>query len=42
MNSYNAMRGSKHGLEKHIKETLQPNLLDINIEFCHHIHNAAK
>ena len=36
------MRGSKSGLEKQIKEKLQPNLLDVDGHSCHHIHDAAK
>ena len=36
------MRGSKNGLEKQIKEKLQPNLLSIDRDSCHHIRNAAK
>ena len=42
MDSCNIMRGSKNGLEKQIKEKLQPNLLDIDRDSCRHIHNAAK
>ena len=38
----NVIQGSKNGLEKQIKEKLQPNLLDIDGYSCHHIHNVAK
>ena len=36
------MRGSKNALEKQIKEKLPAKLLDIDGDFCHHIHDAAK
>ena len=42
MDSCNVMQGSKNGLEKQIKEKLQPNLLGIDGDSCHHIHNVAK
>ena len=42
MDSCNIMGGSKNGLEKQIKEKLQPNLLDIDRDSCHHIHDVAK
>ena len=42
MDSWNVMRGSKNGLEKQIKENLQPNLLDIDRDSCHHMHNVAQ
>ena len=35
MDTCNRMQGSKNGLEKQIKEELQPNLLDIDGDSCH-------
>ena len=42
MDSCAVMRGSKNGLEKRIRETVCPDLLDIDGDTCHHIHNASK
>ena len=42
MDSCNVMRGSKNGLEKKLRETVCPNLLDIDGDSCHHIHNGCK
>ena len=39
--STNYMRGKKSGLETKLREK-QPNLLDIDGDICHHIHNAVK
>lgn len=41
MDSCAVMRGSKTGLETRIKRYC-PNLLDIDGDSCHHVHNAAK
>ncbi|CAL4093635.1 unnamed protein product, partial [Meganyctiphanes norvegica] len=42
MDSCNVMRGCKSGLETRIREKFAPNLLDIDGDTCHHVHNAAK
>lgn len=42
MDSYNAMRGSKSGLDYNQKKEKAPHLLDINRDSCHHIRNASK
>lgn len=42
MNSYGVMRGSKNGFETKIRQCVAPNLLDIDGDTCHHIHNASK
>ena len=42
MDSCNVMRGSKSGLETRIRGTHCQNLLDVDGDSCHHIHNAAK
>ena len=36
------MRGSKNGLEKKLRETVCPNLLNTDGGSCHHIHNGSK
>lgn len=36
------MRGSKMGLETRVRQKHCPNLLDVDGDSCHHIHNAAK
>ena len=41
MDSCNVMRGSKNGVEQKLREKV-PQLLDIDGDSCHHIHNAAK
>ena len=35
------MRGKKSGLETTLREK-QPNLLDVDGDICHHMHNAVK
>ena len=35
------MRGKKSGLESKLREK-QPNLLDVDGDICHHVHNAVK
>ncbi|XP_052282792.1 uncharacterized protein LOC127879778 [Dreissena polymorpha] len=42
MDSCAVMRGSKNGLERRIREEKAPNLLDIDGDVCHHIHNGTK
>lgn len=42
MDSCNVMRGSKSGLETRIRSKYCQNLLDVDGDSCHHIHNAAK
>ncbi|CAM1291290.1 FBN1 (predicted) [Pycnogonum litorale] len=42
MDSCAVMRGSKSGLEQRIRETKAPQLLDIDGDICHHVHNASK
>ncbi|KAL3066168.1 hypothetical protein OYC64_016169 [Pagothenia borchgrevinki] len=42
LDSCNVMRGSKSGLETRIRDKHCQNLLDIDGDSCHHIHNAAK
>ncbi|KAL2102116.1 hypothetical protein ACEWY4_001284 [Coilia grayii] len=41
MDSCAVMRGSKTGLETRIQQYC-PNLLDVDGDSCHHVHNAAK
>lgn len=41
LDSCAVMRGSKTGLETRIQQYC-PNLLDVDGDSCHHIHNAAK
>ena len=36
------MRGSKTGLEQLIRQRKAPNLLDIDGDVCHHLHNASQ
>lgn len=42
MDSCRVMRGSKSGLETRIREKHCQNLLDVDGDSCHHIHNAAR
>ena len=42
MDSASVMRGSKSGLEKRLRDTVAPHLLDIDGDACHHIHNIVK
>ena len=42
MDSCNVMRGSKSGMETRIRGTHCQNLLDVDGDSSHHIHNAAK
>lgn len=42
MDSCGVMRGSKMGLETRVRQNHCPNLLDVDGDSCHHIHNAAK
>ena len=42
MDSCNVMQGSKNCLQKKLCETVCPNLLDIDGDSCHHIHNGCK
>lgn len=42
MDSCAVMRGSKNGLEKKIRESKAPALLDIDGDICHRMHNASK
>lgn len=42
MDSCAVMRGSKKGLETRVRQNHCPNLLDVDGDSCHHIHNAAK
>lgn len=42
MDSCNVMRGSKNGLEVRIRKEKAPQLLDIDGDSCHHVHNACK
>ena len=42
MDSCGVMRGVKNGFETKLRDQVAPNLLDIDGDACHHIHNAAK
>ncbi|KAK6196348.1 hypothetical protein SNE40_001589 [Patella caerulea] len=42
MDSCAVMRGSKNGLEIRIRKEKAPQLLDIDGDSCHHVHNACK
>ena len=42
MDSCNVVRGSKSGLKKKLHESVCPNLLDIDGDSCHQIHNGCK
>ena len=42
MDSCNVMRGSKSGVETRIRSGKAPQLLDVDGDSCHHIHNACK
>ncbi|RUS88031.1 hypothetical protein EGW08_004197 [Elysia chlorotica] len=39
--SCNVVRGNKSGVEARLREHA-PHILDINVDSCHHIHNAVK
>ena len=41
MDSCNVMRGSKNGVEQKLRGSA-PQLLDVDGDSCHHIHNATK
>ncbi|XP_073672222.1 uncharacterized protein [Paramisgurnus dabryanus] len=42
MDSCAVMRGSKNGLEKLIRDRRAPQIIDIDGDSCHHVHNASK
>ena len=42
MDSCGVMRGVKNGFETKLRDQVAPNLLDVDGDACHHIHNAAK
>ena len=42
MDSCNVVRGSKSGLKKKLHEPVCPNLLNIDGDSCHQIHNGCK
>ena len=42
MDSCGVMRGSRKGVEKRVRDTVAPHLLDIDGDVCHHLHNVAK
>lgn len=42
MNLYAVMRGSKSGFETSIHENVCPQLVDVDGDSCHHIHNCCK
>ena len=42
MESCGVMRGVKNGLETKLRDQVAPNLLDVDGDACHHVHNAAK
>ena len=42
MDSCNVMRGSKSGVETRIRSGKAPQLLDVDGDSCHHMHNACK
>ena len=42
MDSCGVMRGVKNGFETKLRDQVTPNLLDVDGDTCHHIHNAAK
>ena len=42
MDSCSIMRGSKSGLEKHLRDSIASHLLDIDCDICHHIHNIVR
>ena len=42
MDLCSVMRGSKSGLEKRLRDSTVPHLLDIDGDICHHIHNIVK
>ena len=42
MDSASVMRGYKSGLETRIHEEVNPHLVDIDGDACHHVHNITK
>ena len=42
MDSCAVMRGSKIGVENNIRQNHAPNLIDVDGDSVHHLHNAAK
>jgi len=42
MDSCSVMRGSKNGVETRIRNSKAPQLLDVDGDSCHHMHNACK
>ena len=42
MDSCGVMRGVKNGFETKLLDQVEPNLLDVDGDACHHVHNAAK
>ena len=42
MDSCGVMRGVKNGFETKLRDQVAPNLLDVDGDACHHVHNAAK
>ena len=42
MDPCSVMRGSKSGLEKHLRDSVALHLLDTDGAICHHIHNIVK
>ena len=42
MDSCSAMRGSKNGFEIKLRESVAPDLTDMDGDSCHDIHNACK
>ena len=42
MDSCGVMRGVKNGFETKLRDQVAPNLIDVDSNACHHVHNAAK
>ena len=42
MGSCGVIRGAKNGYETKLRDHVAPNLLDVDGDACHHVHNAAK
>ena len=42
MDSCGVMRGVKNGFETKLRDQVAPNLLEVDSDACHHVHNAAK
>ena len=42
MDSCGVMRGVKNDFETKLRDQVAPNLLDVDGDGCHHVHNAAK